>query len=110
TQDERVQVVTPGARRIRPARSGVAAARGTSRRNLAFRNRSRAESAARRAPAAATFRDMTENRPLQHVRLIRLIAWLRSRGVWFWATAGAATSVTVLVVGSQIAHDRGQSV
>src|SRR5271163_933725 len=49
---------------------------------------------------------MTEDHFLRHVRLR---AW-RSRGVWFWAIAGIATSVFVLFVGSQIAHDRGQSV
>jgi hypothetical protein len=35
---------------------------------------------------------------------------MRSRGVWFWAITGTATSVAVLFVGSQIAHDRGQTV
>ncbi|BBY11007.1 hypothetical protein [Mycobacterium marseillense] len=34
----------------------------------------------------------------------------RTRGVWFWAIAAAAASLIVLFAGSQIAHDRGQSV
>ena len=40
----------------------------------------------------------------------RLLNWLRSRGVWFWAITGTTTSVAVLFVGSQLAHDRGQNV
>lgn len=36
--------------------------------------------------------------------------WLSRRGVWFWAIGGTATSVLLLWGGSQIAHDRGQSV
>ena len=55
----------------------------------------------------ATFRDMNKKRPRRHVRPL---AWLRSQGVWFWAIAVTATSVFVLWAGSQIAHDRGQSV
>src|SRR5271156_1740308 len=50
---------------------------------------------------------MNKKRPRRHVRPL---AWLRSQGVWFWAIAVTATSVFVLWAGSQIAHDRGQSV
>ena len=50
---------------------------------------------------------MTEKRPR---RGDRLRAWLRSRGVWFWAGVGTVASLILLWGGSQIAHDRRQSV
>jgi hypothetical protein len=40
----------------------------------------------------------------------RLSKRIRERGTLFWAVAGALLSVGALFAGSQIAHDRGQSV
>ncbi|CAM5742394.1 hypothetical protein MAUB1S_01511 [Mycolicibacterium aubagnense] len=37
-------------------------------------------------------------------------SWLNSRGTRFWAIASATVAVSLLFIGSQIAHDRGQSV
>lgn len=45
-----------------------------------------------------------------HARLLCVIKWLRSRGVWFWSVTITVVSVGGLFVGSQIAHDRGQTV
>ena len=52
------------------------------------------------------FLEVTDNRSCR----ARLAQFFRTRGVRFWAITITAVSVVVLFAGSQIAHDRGQTV